>query len=115
MFSAESELVWRRRSRRPQVFEKSGFACFSKTLASCIQTRLNATWYEDERGSKIVPEKSRKPEPGSGCISLMTLHRTAILILDFFEKIFPPEPIVPKKKVRYSHRIGFLSRRTMLQ
>jgi hypothetical protein len=39
----------------------------------------------------------------------------AILILDFFEKIFPPEPVVRKKKVHYSHRIGFLSRRTMLQ
>jgi hypothetical protein len=31
--------------RRPQVFEKSGFACFSKTLASCIQFLLNAVWY----------------------------------------------------------------------
>jgi hypothetical protein len=39
----------------------------------------------------------------------------AILISDFFEKIFPPEPIVQKKKVHYSRRIGFLSRRTMLQ
>jgi hypothetical protein len=41
--------------------------------------------------------------------------RPTILILDFFEKIFPPEPIRPKKKVHYSNRIGFLSRRTMLQ
>jgi hypothetical protein len=31
---------------RPQVFEKSGFACFSKTLAPRIQTSVNATWCE---------------------------------------------------------------------
>jgi hypothetical protein len=29
--------------RRPQVFEKSGFPCFSKTLAPSIQSGLNAT------------------------------------------------------------------------
>jgi hypothetical protein len=32
--------------RRPQFFEKSGFACFSKNLASCIQFLLNAVWYQ---------------------------------------------------------------------
>jgi hypothetical protein len=45
LLATESEMGWRRRSRRPQIFEKPG-ACFSKTLASRIQTRLNATWYE---------------------------------------------------------------------
>jgi hypothetical protein len=50
--SRESQLLWQRRSRCPQVFEKSGFTCFSKTLASCIHTRLHASWYE-MRGRKF--------------------------------------------------------------
>ncbi|MDR2123620.1 MAG: hypothetical protein LBP38_01365 [Desulfovibrio sp.] len=64
LLSAESKLVWRRRSRRPQLFEKSGFACFSKTSASCIQTRLNATWYETT--AAMQEGTVRNPE-GTGC------------------------------------------------
>jgi hypothetical protein len=31
--SIESQLIWQRLRLCPQVFEKSDFACFSKTLA----------------------------------------------------------------------------------
>jgi hypothetical protein len=47
--SVESESVWRRRRRRPQLFEKSGFARFSTTAASRIQTSLHAAWHQTEK------------------------------------------------------------------
>ncbi|MDR1490444.1 MAG: GTPase HflX [Desulfovibrio sp.] len=53
LLSTDSELGWSRQSRRPQVVEKSDFVCFSTTLASCIQPRLDATWHHDPFSDRI--------------------------------------------------------------
>jgi hypothetical protein len=47
--------------RRPQFFEKSGVACFSKNLASCIQFLIEC---------RLVSELSREGRGGGGGFGL---------------------------------------------